>query len=396
MLSATDPGGGAYTPLMNRVRRYHFHLPGLLFAAVTLLLGIGAINSQNNLLFLLFGLGVGSYVVSGFVSGLMMMRIDVRRVGRSEAESGGRVRIGYEVRCTGRWIGAFALTIEEVRPRKKWWFRRSQASGWDGRMREVVACVTHVGAGRSVRTTGRGDALRRGVCELGAVRVSSRFPFGLMQKSVTVRSPGRVIIRPAVVGLVGGLIEGCVRDDRFASGSGSTPQRVGDFFGLRDYVPGDSPRTIAWRASARAGELVVRECANPVRTAVWVVLSIENDTQNHQQDDPERAISLAASLVMQGDALGIDVGLSVPGYGIGFLPASGRGHTAGILDSLGELDIAHRADVHLAAPNPGVHDTVILVRSGDPDDGYTGQARLVFRGSDLDRLTVGNTAGRTS
>ena len=40
---------------MKPVRRYHFHFPGVLFAVVTLLLGIGAINSQNNLLFLLFG-----------------------------------------------------------------------------------------------------------------------------------------------------------------------------------------------------------------------------------------------------------------------------------------------------------------------------------------------------
>ncbi len=379
---------------MKPVRRYHFHMPGVLFAVITLLLGIGAINSQNNLLFLLFGLGVGSYVVSGLVSGTMMMRVGVRRNGRGEAQAGGSVRLGYEVQCAGRWLGAFALEVEEIEAGRRGIFsKRDKLPGWGGRIEGVRGLVTHVGPGRRVRVTGRGDALRRGVCDLRTVRVSSRFPLGLMRKSISVEIPGRVIIRPRVVGLVPGLIEGCAGDDRFASGSGRTPQRIGEFFGLREYVPGDSPKTIAWRASARAGELVVRECADPVRSGVWVVISLGSNGDSAWAEETEQAITLGASLVMQGAASGIDVGLSVPGHAIGFAPASGRGHADGILDALGELDVQHNEDAKLAAPQPGVRDTVILVRAGASDDGYEGRARLVLRGSDLERLSLGRGEG---
>ena len=52
-----------------RVRyRYRIRLAGLLFLAVTLLLGVAAATRPNNLLVWIFGLMLGSILVSGVVS----------------------------------------------------------------------------------------------------------------------------------------------------------------------------------------------------------------------------------------------------------------------------------------------------------------------------------------
>ncbi|XOV76788.1 MAG: hypothetical protein ACFHWZ_08095 [Phycisphaerales bacterium] len=60
-------------------RRYHMHSGGVFYIVVTVLLGIGSINSQNNLLFIVFGVALGAMLVSGVVSGAMMMGLEVDR-----------------------------------------------------------------------------------------------------------------------------------------------------------------------------------------------------------------------------------------------------------------------------------------------------------------------------
>jgi len=66
--------------------------------------------------------------------------------------------------------------------------------------------------------------------------------------------------------------------------------------GLRAYRPGDSRRRIAWRASARHGDLLVREMP-PVREVVtYLCLDLRPDSWHDAEQGPERAISLAASL----------------------------------------------------------------------------------------------------
>src|ERR1041385_4840021 len=51
------------------LRRYHFHGPGLVYILVTLFIAMGAINSQNNLLFAALGLAIGGLLISGIISG---------------------------------------------------------------------------------------------------------------------------------------------------------------------------------------------------------------------------------------------------------------------------------------------------------------------------------------
>ena len=96
-------------------RRYHLHPPGVVYCVITILLGLGALNSQNNLLFGAFGLALGGLLISGIVSGAMLMGLRVRRLGIEPAPVGERIIIRYEVTNRTRFYPVFAVRIGERR-----------------------------------------------------------------------------------------------------------------------------------------------------------------------------------------------------------------------------------------------------------------------------------------
>jgi uncharacterized protein (DUF58 family) len=81
----------------------------------------------------------------------------------------------------------------------------------------------------------------------------------------------------------------------------------GEFHALRDYIDGDEPRSIHWKASARSEELKVREhTADGVRRCI-IVLDRDESAYDLDSDEDvfERAIVAAGSLVQGGDRAGL-------------------------------------------------------------------------------------------
>ncbi len=88
-----------------------------------------------------------------------------------------------------------------------------------------------------------------------------------------------------------------------AGGVGEMPrvfQGTGDeFFSLREYVPGDDPRQIAWRVSARTQTLLVKELEQQFTRHVVFVLDTRHAPHLENFDDRfEDAIELVASLAV--------------------------------------------------------------------------------------------------
>ena len=79
----------------------------------------------------------------------------------------------------------------------------------------------------------------------------------------------------------------------------------GDFHSLRDYVDGDEPRTIHWRASARSENLKVRQHSVEGLQRCVVLLDQHVPRGPDGEEAFERAVTAAASVVHSADRAGL-------------------------------------------------------------------------------------------
>lgn len=122
-----------------------------------------------------------------------------------------------------------------------------------------------------------------------------------------------------------------IRPRRTRVYAGTIPARAGgagtEFFGVREYQPGDSPHSINWRASARYTDTLYANEYQQERVAdVGIVLDGRNKTNEFVRGHSlfeysvQAAASIADALLNQGNRVGLllyasYLGWTVPGYG---------------------------------------------------------------------------------
>jgi len=373
-------------------RRYHFNVGGGIYVFTTLLLMTGAINSQNNLLFLAFGLALGGLFVSGVMSGGAMMGLRVARLAIAPASVGERVAIRYRLSNRNRFIPAMGLTVEELHPGERGPGRGGRASppDWGRFISRPIALCVGLGPRRTEEASTEVVACRRGEVVLDRVRVRSSFPFGLMGKSVIFAREQRVLIRPARLVLEDRFIDSLMQGPRGLAGAAARARAPGtdEFVGLRHYVPGDPMSHIAWKPSARSlasgGSLIVRRRAAAGSARLWVVLDLgqAGDPLPDGTDARELAIALAAAIISESGrrpaTRSAHVGLCVPALGLNAPPRPRRLFAEFLLDDLARLDsgLIDEAKRALLPPRIGAGaDALVVVHVG----GESGLGRLPAR-----------------
>jgi uncharacterized protein (DUF58 family) len=143
---------------------------------------------------------------------------------------------------------------------------------------------------------------RRGSVVLERVEVSTCFPYGLFRAWSVLHSalPCLVYPRPAAVAPPPPQTPG-------PQGGGLARRGEDDFAGLKDYHPGDPPRHIAWKAYARAGELLVKEWSGDAEA--MPVFELEDAPG----DGLEQRLSVLARWIVDAEARGQAFGLRLPG-----------------------------------------------------------------------------------
>ncbi|MGH7388807.1 MAG: DUF58 domain-containing protein, partial [Candidatus Rokuibacteriota bacterium] len=264
--------------------------------AVALLLGLTAVNSGNNLLYLLESVVLALIVVSGVMSEQSLRGVRLTPLVPDEVFAGQAVMLGAVVRNAKRRLPARSIALETADG------ARVIALPWLGPGAELVAAWSHAFP-------------RRGRQQLPGLRLTTRFPFGLFAKRGRVQFEQEVVVFPAPAATA-------ARRLRIApAGGGDTARRRGRGQGLhdlREYRPGDDPRLIHWRVSARTGTTVVRELEAEATADVRILL---RGTGARDPRRLERGLSEAAGLVLHGLAGGAAVSLA----GAGLAVPPGRG-----------------------------------------------------------------------
>lgn len=340
-------------------RRYHLHWPGVVFVITTLLVALGAINSQHNLLYWLFGLAVGALLFSGILSGAVLMGVEVERLAPQRGVAGEPLRIAYRVSNRSRMVPALALHIEEWSTTRK-----APSPTWTDFVPAITTFVPWVPRRGSQTVEAEITPDHRGLMTFGSLRVWTTFPFGITRKSVLFRLPDEAsvqetLIRPQPIATsaaqlrqMASLTARTERAPRSGIGTGVPVT-------LREFVAGDSPRRIAWKRSAiRVAEgrtPLVRQESRPSAGRLWIVLRSAGDAQAD-----EVAIRRAAGVLKMAAARSVPIGLSIPDADLIFHPHASPRHIGQLYDGLATLQLPGKRE-NVSTPQPHPRDMVMVI-----------------------------------
>jgi uncharacterized protein (DUF58 family) len=280
---------------------------GRTYLVVTFGVGLGALNTGNNLLYLVLGLLLAMVVVSGVLSERCLRYLSVRRVGTESAFAG--EPFAYRWALLRRRGHAFALTLSEVEVPLK-------GQGSVGYLRAGVEHVVRADL----------TAPKRGPMKLSGVRITTTWPLGLFAKTRVFDVDGTLLVYPRrgyACQLPNAARLGPI-------GDASTPRRndgTGDVAGLRELGPTEDARRVHWRKSAAVGKLIKVEREREERRTY--VLTVDAGLTG---DALERRCEEVADLSHELLEAGNEVGLETPGERL--RPASGSGQERRILRAL--------------------------------------------------------------
>ena len=274
-------------------------------------LGFAAVNTANNLLYLLASLLLALIVVSGILSEQSIRRLRVRTALPEEIYAERPSRLGARVLNRKRRLPSYSVALEA------------------GECRLYIA---RLAAGAERLVTWEATFATRGRQRLPGMRLVTRFPFGLFLKAGRVVLDDEVLVFPAVHPLDAAWRR------RLTAGSTRSLRRRGrghDLYNLREYRAGDDHRLIHWRSSAKTGTLTVREMEAETATNTRIVLVGDGRRDAVRL---EAALSEAASLAVHLLGGGAAVALAGPGIDVG--PGRGRTHQHRLLSALALYDPA--------------------------------------------------------
>lgn len=272
---------------------------GLVLIGLSLAVGLAAYNSSNNILFIALSLLLASLLLSGLLSWLNLRGIEARIVDCSSAQAGAPSLLRLGLDNQGGTLAAAGLWCDVSAEPPAFAYRAERSDGGWGDLSLSSTAKARVPLSGILPPLGSGECLWewtpscRGQWQLRLEAVGSLFPFGFLRKQRAVRGILQVIVRPAPLPLEpaqGLTLRGISENGRrLRRGAGT------DLLGLRAYATGDSHSLIHWKASARAGRLLIKETGeeqgNPFR------LFFDADPRLwRSQSQFELGLRLAASL----------------------------------------------------------------------------------------------------
>lgn len=135
----------------------------------------------------------------------------------------------------------------------------------------------------------------RGVLDVGPLMIERADPFGFALRRTAVGAPRQLIVAPRVTPL-GGSSFSLAGGDGSVRASRRNPAGNNDDLMTREYRSGDALRRVHWRATARHGDLMVRQEEESSFPTARIILDTRADGYSHDADDFEWALSMVASL----------------------------------------------------------------------------------------------------
>ena len=317
---------------------YDITREGLVYIGLILIIGVAALNTGNNLLFIIVAAMLAAIGISGLASAAVLrgLELEANLPEHVFADTGVLARVA--VANPRRLIPSFSVSVvpgkapspgrrfrwerstfrfpAKAEPGKQWIrlpdvalklveSRDSSGGIFNERIYyPYIAPRSSVSRELELRFPRRGSYVQEGF------GLATRFPFSFLIKTRRVALRREVIVYPSVeptdelfeiLPMITGEFEIFVRG------------RGHDLYRIRDYLPEDSARYVDWKASARTGSLKVREFTREDERKLRVVF--DNPMGGMLSGDRyERGIAMAASLAWHFAGENTDLSFTAPGY----------------------------------------------------------------------------------
>ncbi|MCU1256379.1 MAG: hypothetical protein JWM83_2678, partial [Candidatus Angelobacter sp.] len=301
---------------------------GMVYLLVCLVIGIAAVNTANNLLFIVLAAMLAAIGVSGISSAAVLRRLELDVILPRNAFARVPVQIRVNLINPRLWMPAFSVKVfspvdkkkqrrgwewnktEFAFPKKKRWVRmpdytlsRKSAPPVPARILTRPVYFTFVAPQDTAGTELEVAFPRRGHYSQEGFSIATRFPFSFLVKSRKVRLERDLVVYPSLL-----------EPDDFLD---VLPMITGDFvsfmrgrgtelYRIREATPQDPGRFVDWKATAKTGHLKVREFTREDERRLRLVF--DNPEAGHvSMPAYERAISMAASLACHFNTENIDL-----------------------------------------------------------------------------------------
>ncbi len=311
---------------------------GTRFLLFTLAIGVAAINTGNNLFYLILALMLSLIMISGLLSEQCLRRLEFQRYVPDLIMANDPATATLSVTNHNSHLPSFSLRLLDL------------VNGQDV---DRGLFVRHLPARRSLLLSYPLMATTRGRIRLEGVRAETFFPFGLFLKRARYQVDAEILVGPPIKPLSLRFV-----DDLVTAGQAQPLPRRGpgtQLYNLRLYQPGDDSRSIHWMTTARTSQLIVRETEIEDQRRVTVILSLRAPAEF--DDLFERSVTFAASLLWN---------LSERGYPLRLIAGSedsdmgtGSDH---LLVMMRILALCRRESL---PPSPGNDQGGDLTRAGD-------------------------------
>jgi len=247
---------------------------GLWYIATAFIVGLAAVNTGNNLLFLIFSLMLATLLVSGVLS-----RAAMRNLGMSR-------RIPTTIYAGTPFTEAIAVSNRKrVFPSVSLQLRTAIATS--------SVHLAHVPPRGERTLVLEGLYPHRGRFKVEPLEMSSLYPLGFFERRRRMTTDQTVTVFPHVERILpffherrGGM------GDRTALLKGEGD----DLYQIREYVPGESARLIDWKSTGRVAKLMARDFHRSSDLRVTILVDA-TASGTEELEALEREISLAASII---------------------------------------------------------------------------------------------------
>ena len=310
---------------------------GIIYVLVVLLIGIAALNTGNNLLYILVAALLAAILVSGVASAFVLrtLELDVRLPEHVFAR---RPALGRMlVRNPRRWLPSFSVEVVAFkkkitrrwrwipatfqwppgRPPEKQWLhlpdrqlRRVDSSPVTPNIFDGSVYFPYLPAGSELAAEIELRFERRGRYQQETFGLSTRFPFAFLRKTRRIALSREILVFPPVeptdeyfeiLPMITGEFE------TFARGRGY------DLYRIREYMPEDSARHVDWKATAKSGSLKVREFSREDERKLRIVFDNPASAAIPEKAY-EHAVALAASLSWHFSQGNAEISYAAQGY----------------------------------------------------------------------------------